>query len=77
MEAENSPEANTNDQPATEDTTVVKQEDQPKTNGETTPETIAMPSPAKARCVTQVHLFVHYYYYSAVGMTGIKQRPML
>ena len=49
MEAENIPESNSSDQPTTEDTTAVTQEDPPKTNGEATPETIAMPSPAKAR----------------------------
>ena len=49
MEAENNPETNCSDQPATEDTTAVTQEDPPKTNGEATPEIVAMPSPAKAR----------------------------
>ena len=48
MEAENNPEANGSDQPTTKDTADVTQ-DTPKTNGETTPETLAMPSPAKAR----------------------------
>ena len=41
MEAENNPEATSSEQPTTEDP--------PKTNGEATPETLAMPSPAKAR----------------------------
>ena len=49
MEVENNPETNSSDQPTTEDTTAVTQEDLPKTNGEATPETLAMPSPAKAR----------------------------
>ena len=49
MEAENNPELNSNDQTTTEDATAVTQEDPPKTNGEATPETLAMPSPAKAR----------------------------
>lgn len=48
MEAENNPEANGSDQPTTKDTADVTQ-DTPKTNGETTPETLAMSSPAKAR----------------------------
>ena len=51
MEVENNPEASSSDHPTTEDTTAVTQEDPPKTNGEATPETLAMPSPAKARCV--------------------------
>ena len=41
MEAENNPEANSSDQPTTENP--------PKANGEATPEILAMPSPAKAR----------------------------
>ena len=41
MEAEINAEANSSDQPTTENL--------PKTNGEPTPETLAMPSPAKAR----------------------------
>ena len=49
MEAENNPEATSSNQPTTEDTPAVQQEDPPKTNGETTTETLAMPSPAKAR----------------------------
>ena len=49
MEAENNPEANSSNQPTTEDTAAIKQEDPPKTNGEATTETLAMPSPAKAR----------------------------
>lgn len=49
MEAENNPEATSSNQPTTEDTPAVQQEDPPKTNGEATTETLAMPSPAKAR----------------------------
>ena len=81
MEAENNPEINSSDQPATEDTTAeVVQEEVPKTNGEATPETLAMPSPAKARSVnihSRNHVHALLVFYSNVGMTGTKQRLML
>ena len=49
MDAENNPEATSSNQPTTEDTPAVQQEDSTKTNGEATTETLDMPSPAKAR----------------------------
>lgn len=49
MEAEKNPEVNSSDQPVSEHKTEAAQEDVPKTNGNATSETLAMPSPAKAR----------------------------
>jgi len=76
MEAENNPETNSSNQPTTKDTTAVVQEDPPKTNGEATPETLAMQSPAKARSANKFTVGITCMHYSTVDMTGTKQRLM-